>query len=208
MYDFLFDLDEYFCEKYANYDKLCVLPGYKMPVMQASQVRADGRTYAYTLPANTMRLATQEKKAELLAELKTRMVDINFSFSFRVQKLFTRIGNIFSKYAFHKNLKKVLEKYKLSEKEAGENLAISEEIWKNICKGKFLPSVNLLYSLALTGHLSMDDTAYLCSLCGYEVDYANVRDVVISYLLTRRVYNADMIESALKEYKITSLFLK
>lgn len=208
MYDFLSDLDEYFCEKYANYDKLCVLPGYKMPVMQASEVRADGRTYAYTLPANTMRLATQEKKAELLAELKTRMVDINFSFSFRVQKLFTRIGNIFSKYAFHKNLKKVLEKYKLSEKEAGENLAISEEIWKNICKGKFLPSVNLLYSLALTGHLSMDDTAYLCSLCGYEVDYANVRDVVISYLLTRRVYNADMIESALKEYKITSLFLK
>lgn len=101
-----------------------------------------------------------------------------------------------------------MEKYKLSEKEAGENLAISEEIWKNICKGKFLPSVNLLYSLALTGHLSMDDTAYLCSLCGYEVDYANVRDVVISYLLTRRVYNADMIESALKEYKITSLFLK
>ncbi len=208
MYDFLSDLDEYFCEKYANYDKLCVLPGYKMPVMQASEVRADGRTYAYTLPANTMRLATQEKKAELLAELKTRMVDINFSFSFRVQKLFTRIGNIFSKYAFHKNLKKVLEKYKLSEKEAGENLAISEEIWKNICKGKFLPSVNLLYSLALTGHLSMDDTAYLCSLCGYQVDYANVRDVVISYLLTRRVYNADMIESALKEYKITSLFLK
>lgn len=208
MYDFLSDLDEYFCEKYANYDKLCVLPGYKMPVMQASEVRADGRTYAYTLPANTMRLATQEKKAELLAELKTRMVDINFSFSFRVQKLFTRMGNIFSKYAFHKNLKKVLEKYKLSEKEAGENLAISEEIWKNICKGKFLPSVNLLYSLALTGHLSMDDTAYLCSLCGYEVDYANVRDVVISYLLTRRVYNADMIESALKEYKITSLFLK
>ena len=110
MYDFLSDLDEYFCEKYANYDKLCVLPGYKMPVMQASEVRADGRTYAYTLPANTMRLATQEKKAELLAELKTRMVDINFSFSFRVQKLFTRIGNIFSKYAFHKNLKKVLEK--------------------------------------------------------------------------------------------------
>ncbi|MBQ8229817.1 MAG: hypothetical protein IJZ32_03885 [Clostridia bacterium] len=208
MYDFLSDLDEYFCEKYANYDKLCVLPGYKMPVMQASEVRADGRTYAYTLPASTMRLATQEKKAELLAELKTRMLDINFSFSFRPQKLFARIGNIFSKYAFHKNLKKVLEKYKLSEKDAGENLAVSEEIWQGICKGKFLPTVNLLYSLALTGHLSMDDTAYLCSLCGYEVDYANVRDVVVSYLLTRRVYNTDMIDSALNEYKITSLFLK
>ena len=57
MYDFIADLDEYFCEKYANYDKLCVLDGYRMPKMQTSEVRADGRTYAYTLPANTMRLA-------------------------------------------------------------------------------------------------------------------------------------------------------
>lgn len=208
MYDFLSDLDEYFCEKYANYDKLCILPGYKMPVMQASEVCADGRTYAYTLPANTMRLATQEKKAELLAELKSRMIDTNFSFSFRPKKLFERIRDSFSKYAFHKNLKKVLGKYKLGEKETGENLAVSEEIWANICKGKFLPSMNLLYSLALTAHLSMDDTAYLFSLCNFAIDYANVRDVVLGYLLTRRVYNAEMIQAALSEYKITNLFIK
>ena len=56
------DFDGYFCEKYANYDKLCVLPGYKMPLMQASEVDAFGRTRAYTLPADTMRLALQEKK--------------------------------------------------------------------------------------------------------------------------------------------------
>ena len=70
MYDFIADLDGYFCETYANYDKLCVLPGYVMPVMQRSEVREDGRTYAYTLPADTMRLAKQEKKEEILAELK------------------------------------------------------------------------------------------------------------------------------------------
>ena len=34
MYDFIIDLDAYFCEKYAGYDKLSVLPGYKMPLMQ------------------------------------------------------------------------------------------------------------------------------------------------------------------------------
>ena len=84
MYDFISDLDEYFCEKYANYDKLCVLKGYKMPVMQASEVREDGRTYAYTLPASTMRLAAQEKKAELLAALKERMTDVTFSYSFSI----------------------------------------------------------------------------------------------------------------------------
>ena len=66
MYDFIADLDGFFCETYANYDKLCVLPGYVMPLMQRSEVRADGRTYAYTLPADTMRLAKQEKKDEII----------------------------------------------------------------------------------------------------------------------------------------------
>ena len=73
MYDFITDLDEYFCEKYASYDKLTVIPGYKMPVMQATETRADGRRYSYTLPADTMRLANQEKKAEILAQLKEKM---------------------------------------------------------------------------------------------------------------------------------------
>ena len=62
----LTDLDEYFCEKYANCDKLCILPNYKMPMMQATEIREDGQSYAYTLPADTMRLARQEKKDELL----------------------------------------------------------------------------------------------------------------------------------------------
>ena len=97
MYDFLIDLDEFFCEKYANYDKLCILPGYKMPMMQASEVREDGRTYAYTLPAETMRLGLQEKKAELLTELKNRMVDTTFSFSFRIHGFWARKKAWFSK---------------------------------------------------------------------------------------------------------------
>ncbi len=96
MYDFITDLDGYFCETYANYDKLCILPGYVMPVMQRSEVREDGRTYAYTLPAETMRLANQEKKEEILRELKSRLTDITFSFSFRPVGKFTRIHNLFS----------------------------------------------------------------------------------------------------------------
>ena len=27
-FDFIEDLDEYFCEKYANYDHICILKGY------------------------------------------------------------------------------------------------------------------------------------------------------------------------------------
>lgn len=208
MFDFIVDLDEYFCEKYANYDKLCILPGYVMPVMQRSEVREDGRTYAYTLPADTMRLATQEKKTELLAELKKRMTDTTFSFSFRPFGSFTRIRNRFSKFAFYKSLKAMLGKYGISGEEALKNLDVSEEIWQGILKGKFEPTKNLLYSLALTAQFSYDDTCALMMLCGYEFDFANVKDVVISYLLQQKVYNRSMIEAALSEYKIANLFIK
>ena len=83
MYDFIADLDAFFCEKYADYDRICILPGYRMPVMQATETRADGRTYGYTLPSETMRLALQEQKDELLKTLKSQMVDKTFSFSFQ-----------------------------------------------------------------------------------------------------------------------------
>ena len=208
MYDFISDLDGYFCETYANYDKLCILPGYVMPVMQRSEVRKDGRTYAYTLPAETMRLATQEKKDEILAELKKRMTDMTFSFSFRPYGFFAKIKNRFSKYAFCKNLKKMLEKYGISEADAHEALDVSNEIWKGILKGNFEPTKNLLYSLALTAQFSYDDTCALMRLCGYSFNFADVKDVVISYLLQQKVYNRGMIEAALQEYKVTNLFIK
>ena len=44
MFDFINDLDNFFCEKYANYDKICILNGYKRPVMQATRVNEDGST--------------------------------------------------------------------------------------------------------------------------------------------------------------------
>jgi hypothetical protein len=208
MYDFLTDLDEYFCENYANYDRICSLPGYEMPVMQRSKVEVDGRTYAYTLPAERMRLSEQKAKKALLAELKLRMTDTTFSFSFRPQNIFSRVKNCFSKHAPYKGLATLLKVYGFTEEEAGEQLDISKEIWQAICKGKFLPSKNLVLSLALTAGFSYGDTAALLSLCGEEMDSSIVKDVVISYLLTRKVYNLDMIKAALAEYRVENLFIK
>ena len=208
MYDFIADLDGYFCEAYANYDKLCILPGYVMPVMQRSEVREDGRTYAYTLPASTMRLATQEKKVEILAELKKRMTDITFSFSFRPYGMIERTKNRFAKNSFYKTFNEMLKKYGLSDQDVLENLSITEEIWKGILKGKFEPTKNLIYSIALTAQLSYDDTCALMDLCGYGFSFTDVKDVVISYLLQQKVYNRGMIDAALAEYKVANLFIK
>lgn len=208
MYDFIADLDAYFCEKYANYDKLCVLPGYRMPKMQTSEVREDGRTYAYTLPANTMRLALQEQRDELLKLLKEKMVDTTFSFSFRPLGFFARMKNKFSSLGFVKIARLTFEKYKNSLENAGKELDISQEIWNNISKGNFLPTKNTILTLALSAHLTKDDAQNLLAVCGYEFDYAIVKDVVVSYLLEQRVFNAQMLESALKEYKVENLFFK
>ena len=100
MLDFLTNLDDYFCENYANYDRLCILPGYKMPVMQTTMTDELGRTRAYTLPPSTMRLALQENKAQMLADLKQHVTDKGFSFSFRPLGKFERIRNVFYKFAF------------------------------------------------------------------------------------------------------------
>lgn len=208
MFEFITDLDAFFCEKYADYDKLCVLPGYKMPVMQATEVRADGRTYGYTLPAKTLRLALQEDKAELLKKLKSQMVDKSFSFSFTPLGFFTRVQNVFSRVTFLKVFKAVLKKYNIAEETAFDGLAIDEEIKAGILKGKFEPTKNLLISFALVQQISWADTKDLLAICGVEFDYREVKDVVIAYLLRNKVYNRAMIDAALHEYKVSNLFLK
>ncbi len=208
MYDFLVDLDNFFCEKYENYDKLCILPGYRMPTMQATRLDEYGRTYAYTLPPETMRLALQEKKEEILAELKKKLEDDTFSFSFYTLNPFQRFKNSFAKLSLRKLLKGILDRVRMSEAEVGELLAIPEEVWKGICKGKFLPTKNLIFSLALVCHLTVEDVNVLFNACDIEWDFTIPKDVVLAYLLQTKIYGEEMIAVALAEYKIRNLFMR
>ena len=207
MFDFINDLDKFFCEKYANYDKVCILPGYHMPKMQETKMGEDGRTYSYTLPASTMRLACQENKDELLKELKTRLHDKTFSFSFRTVGFFKRIKNFFSGYAPYKWLRYVMTKGGTSEKEAGERLNVDSKIWQGICKGKFLPTKNLLMSFALTSQIGLEYINDLFAVCDYEFDFSCEKDVVVYYLLEQKIYNKEMIRTALAEYNVENLFI-
>ena len=208
MYDFIVDLDAFFCEKYANYDKLCVLPEYRMPVMQATKTDDFGRTYGYTLPMETMRLALQEKKADLLIALKKRMVDNTFSFSFTPVHFFSRVRNCFSKVTFLKLFKQILSKYNVAEENIFSGVDVAEEIQAGILKGVYYPTKNLILSLALTLQFSYEDTQALLNYFGEDFDYTQVKDVVLAYLLQNRVYNSGMIDAALAEYKVGNLFFK
>ena len=208
MFDFLVDLDAYFCETYANYDKLCGLKGYKMPKMQDTRVDANGRTYAYTLPANTLRLALQENKAEILSEFKKKAYDKTFSFAFLPVSLLGRLKRKLSKTSFYKFFKSLLNKYDFTAEDAEEKLTIEKHIWDGICKGKYLPTKNFVLSVALAAHMNVDDAKKALLFAGYELDFTEVKDVVVSYLLAQKVFNPVMVEAALEEYKVNNLFLK
>lgn len=207
MYDFMNDLDDFFCEKYENYDKLCTLSGYKMPVMQATKQDEFGREVGYTLPKTEMRLALQEKKSELLAELKTTMWDKTFSFSFTPYKWTEKIAHLFSKDVFHKRFAQLLEMKKYTKDEAAAGLTIRKEIWDGICNGKFAPTKNLVFSLAFAMQLSLEELQALLWLIYEKFDFTEVKDVVVYYLIEQGIYHMDKVRAAFAEYRVENLFL-
>lgn len=207
-FDFLEDLDGYFCEKYADYDKLCILKGYVMPKMQTTERREDGTDYSYTLPASTMRLALQKDREALLAQLKEKMWDDTFSFSFRPLGPIERWKERFRKTSFYKRLPQALAKCGVTAEEAGGLVDVDPFTWTKICKGTYRPTKNLLFSLAIVLHMSLDDLCELLSSCDLALDYTEVKDTVIAYLLSRNIFNSEMVKAALAEYRVGNLFLK
>ena len=205
-FEFIEDLNEYFCEKYAHYDRLCILPGYRMPKMQETGIDAFGRRYSYTLPSERLSLAHQEKKAELLAALKERLCDKNFSFSFRPLNLFERIGDAFAKESFRKTLAEVARAHNADVKGLADDLNVDPAIWKKILKGEFYPSKRLVLALGVSAHFSYREVKAMLQVSGYDFDFENPCDVVVSYLLVKGIYNADMVNAALAEYNLLPLW--
>jgi hypothetical protein len=177
-----------------------------MPLMQRSEMQ-NGRMRAYTLPANTMRLSQQENKEALLQQLKQNMSDKTMSFTFNTVGFFKKWKKSSLYKSAHQTFIAFLKLYKM-DKEHLDEVDIDDSVWMQIRKGKFLPSKNLIFTLALVAHFSIEDTQKLLEVYGYDFDYAYEKDVVIAYLLTRKVFNADMVQAALAEYKIKHLFLK
>lgn len=205
MVDFIAGLDEYFCENYANYDKLCLLPGYQMPKMQTSEVR-DGRVYAYTLPANTMRLALQENKVDILAEFKKTYTDKTLSFSFIPLPFFSRVANKLSKNRFLHTFNQLVKRKNVDVARLEQETDILPEIWKKIKKGDFLPTKNTIFTIALLAPFSLKETQALLFSTGHEWDEKETKDVVVYYLLKEKIYNKTMVQKALEEYKVEYLF--
>lgn len=192
--DFLKSLDDFFCDKYVNYGRLAAIAGYERPLGAT-----DGERF---------KLSKQPKREELLARFKEGLVDRDFSFTFEPLTLKQKLRDLKRTYTFKRNLPFLFRKYSLDEKTFYKEIDMSEEVWRNIVKGKFYPTKNAIFAMALAGGFSHKDTATVLSSCMLSFDYESVRDVVVDYLLSYRVFNRGLIDEALKEYGVSCLPLR
>lgn len=201
---YLTALDEYFCEQYSDYTKLSAIEGYAMP--EVVYVGADGNITRRD--SSVMRLCKQEKRDELLQKFKADLFDTTFTFNFRYRTFREKLHDIGGKHTFAKLLPVCLTRCHETVESAGEKLDLEPVVWKNIVKGKFYPEKNTLIALALVCRMGEQEVNALLSVCGYSFELDSVRDVVCEYLIKQKVYNDEIRNDCLAEYKITNLPIK
>lgn len=202
--DYIKALDEYFAAQYSDYVKLSALEGYEMP--EVVYVAADGNIDRRD--SEIMRLCHQKNWEALLKKFKEGLADVDFTFNFAFRSVHDRTRDPFRKYTFAKLLPACLARVGETAESAGEKLDVSPKIWKNIVKGKVYPEKNTVIALALTCGLTQNDTKNLFAVCGFSFSDENVRDVVCEYLLKHGIFNPEMRDRCLAEYKITNLPIK
>lgn len=200
------DLDEYFAKKYENYDLIAGVKSYESVTM-AMILKNQNRIEQGEIASNEMRkIYYQPQAAQVLAEVKEKYVDNNFSFSVRVAPVRMRWRAVFQKKETPAAaIVRVIEKNGFSPQNFAGEIGYNEKTWKGILKGKYLPEKNLIYKIALAVGASQEDVNAMLARCEYAFDFADARDVIVRFLLDYRIYNPEMIEAAFAAYKIAPL---
>ncbi len=199
--EYLRALDEHFCARYSDYVKIAAIEGYEMP--EILTIAKDG-TLTRKDPSY-MRLQYQPKKEELLARFKSTLVDSEFTFTFSFRSVKNKFRDPFRKQTFAKCLPAILARCNETAASAGEKLAIEPRFWKGIVKGKLYPQKNTVLALALVTHMQTSDLVQLLGICGFTFSADNVRDIVVDYLLVQKIFNPEMRDACLREYRIDTL---
>ena len=201
---YLKSLDEYFCAQYSDYVRLSALEGYEMP--EVVTVGADGNIERKN--SEVMRLSHQKKCEELLARFKEGLADTEYTFNFSFRPHRDRMRDPFRKYTFAKVLPEALAHANETAESAGAQLNIAPKYWQKIVKGKLYPEKNTVIALALVTAMKQADVNNLMNVMGFSFRKDSVRDVVCEYLLVNGIFNEEMRDACLNEYKITTLPIK
>lgn len=202
--EFIRALDEYFCANYSDYVRLSAIEGYEMP--NVLYVADDGNVARRD--SSCMRLCYQAKCEELLEKLKASLADTTFTFSFFFPSLKERISDRFNKHTFAKILPQALHHCGETAEEAGKRLDIAPKYWNKILKGSLYPEKNTVFALALVTRMQWQDVVSLLAVCGFEFKEDDVRDVVVRYLIEQKIFNEEMRDTCLAEYKLANLPIK
>ena len=203
--NFLRALDEHFCARFSDYVKISAIEGYVMP--EVLYVAKDGNIARRD--SSCMRLIHQKDRETLLARFKEGLADTDFTFSFRFPKFRERFRARFSKKpTFARLLPKALTHCGETAESAGEKLSIEPRFWEKLVKGSLYPEKNTVLALALVTHMQLEDVHALLTVCGFTMDNTNVRDVVVEYLIVQKIFNPDMRDRCLAEYRISNLPIK
>lgn len=202
----ILDLNGYFAKKYENYDLIVSVKSYESVTMSMI-LKNQNRIEQGEVASNEMRKIYYQPQAEtVLKEVKEKYVDNNFSFSVRVIPFRRRVSNFFHKsYAPKTQIIRVIEKNGQNVQDLYKEIGVSEEIWKKVLKGKYLPEKSLIYKMAIALRASLDDVNDLLEVCEMSFDFSDARDVVMRFILDYRIYNPEMVKAILTEYKIESL---
>lgn len=203
-YSYVRELDEFFASQFADYVRIAAIEGYKMPDMLT--VNADGNISRKD--SKFMRIVYQENWQEVLKNFKAGLADTEFTFNFCYPLFGERFKDRFRKLTFAKLLPEVLKKYGETPASLGGKLDLDPIVWKGIVQGKFYPEKNTVMAIALVVRMQAFDVNRLLAVCGQELKAESVRDVVFEYLLTQKIFNEDMRDRCLAEYKIDTIPLK
>ena len=203
-YSYVKELDDFFASQFSDYVKIAAIEGYKMPEMLI--VGADGNI-ARKDP-KFMRIIYQENRGEVLANFKAAAADTDFTFNFCFPPLSDRIKDRFRKRTFAKILPEKLKKYNETTESLGTKLDLEQTVWNGIVKGKYYPEKNTVMAIALICRMQTRDAEELFGVLGLRLKTDNVRDIVFEYLLTQKIFNEDMRDRCLAEYKIDTIPIK
>lgn len=200
---FMHDLDEYFSKKFINYALISSMPSYEsvtISMVLKNRNRIEEGEYA----SNEMRkIAYQPDPAKILAEIKERYVDNNFTFSVRIAPFRQRVRALFhSKELPGPMLAKLIKNYGEEPETLWEKLGVAQKTWLKTLRGYYIPEKVLLFKVFLLLGVSLEESVALMKLCGTFYDFEDARDVVVRYLIDYRIFNREMIDAAFDEYHI------
>ena len=160
-------------------------------------------TYNY-FPDESFKLIYQKNKDILLNELKTKLTDTDFEFSYTEIPFKKRLLSFFiKKLRFGLLLKDVLKKYGYYDFDNFYKLISADFfIWKSILKSKLYPSKRFLFKICLYIGINISDNLELFKALKYDYDYRYAFDVVLRYLIEKKVFSRELMKAAFKEYKL------